>query len=132
MFLKEENKGILADTSVWIEFFKSESKIGDKLETLISKNSVYTCGIVVLELTQGVNSEKEKNKIMNMFSALEFIEMTKQLWMKAGELSAALRKKGKIIPLSDILIAVIAIQYNLEIFTIDKHFKEIPGIDFYN
>lgn len=127
--MKEVNKGILADTSVWIEFFKSKSETGDKLEAFIIENSVFVCGVVMFELLQGVRSEKEKNKIIHVFSALEFIEMSKNLWQKASELSAILRQNGKHLPLSDILIASIAIQYNLKILSLDKHFKEIPGVD---
>jgi len=33
--LNEKTKGILADTTVWIEFFRTRSKTGDTLESLI-------------------------------------------------------------------------------------------------
>jgi len=42
-----------------------------------------------------------------------------------------LRKKGIVIPLSDILIAAISLEYDLSIFTLDKHFDDIPGITIY-
>jgi predicted nucleic acid-binding protein len=54
--------------------------------------------------------------------------MTEALWVKAGQLSAALRKTGKTIPLSDILIATLAIEHSLAVMTVDEHFRLIPGV----
>ena len=54
--------------------------------------------------------------------------MMEALWIKAGERSAALRKAGKTIPLSDILIATLAIEHSLAIMTADEHFRIIPGV----
>ena len=129
--MNKTSKNILADTSVWIEFFKPESKIGNNLETFLSSNSVWNCGIVLFELLQGVKSETEKSNILNILSGLQYIEMSKSLWQKASELSASLKKRGLNLPLSDIFVATIAIEHNLEVFTLDKHFEQIPGIKIY-
>lgn len=129
--MSAQDNGILVDTSVWIEFFKPQSSIGKKLESLIIKNSVWVCGIVLFELVQGVKSENEKAKILDALSDLEYVEMTKKLWQKSGEMSASLKKKGLNLPLSDIYIASIAIEHKLSIFTLDKHFEQIPGVMIY-
>lgn len=129
--MKERNNSILADTSVWIEFFKPQSTVGKKLETLIMNNSVWVCGVVLFELVQGVRSEEEKAKILDALSDLEYAEMTRHLWRKTAELSASLKKKGLNLPLSDILITALAIEHNLKIFTLDKHFAQIPGVKLY-
>ena len=126
--MNERNNSILADTSVWIEFFKPQSAFGKKLETLIMNDLVWVCGVVLFELVQGVRSEEEKAKILDAFSDLEYAEMTRHLWQKTAELSASLKKKGLNLPLSDILIAAVAIEHNLKIFTLDKHFAQIPGV----
>lgn len=129
--MEEKNKSILADTSVWIEFFKLESSIGKKLETLIIKNSVWICGIILFELLQGVRSVDEKTLIRETLSDMKYVEMTQPLWEKAAEISASLKKKGLNLPQSDIFIAVLAIENNLSVFTLDKHFEQIPGVRIY-
>jgi len=126
--LNEPNRGILVDTCVWIEFFKAESEMGAKLESLILENSVWICGIVLFELLQGIHSEAEKIKTLSALSDLPYAEMSKSLWQRAGELSASLRKRGLNIPLSDICMSAIALEHNLTVFTIDKHFKQISGL----
>ena len=45
-----------------------------------------------------------------------------------GSIKTVLKNKGKPIPENDIWIAAIAIQFNLPLFTSDKHFKEIDNI----
>jgi len=122
---------ILADTSIWIEFFKHGSKIGDKLAELIMKNSICTCGVVLFELVQGVKTENEKDLVSDTLSNLEYFEMSVSLWEKAGEISAKLKKNGLNLPLSDIFIAAICLEHNLSIFTLDKHFEQIPKVKVY-
>jgi len=123
---------VLVDTSVWIEFFRPNTAAGNLLESLLSENSAVTCGIVLFELMQGVKSEKEKTVVMNALSGLQYREMNEQLWQKSAEISSTLKKKGLTLPLSDIFIAAIAIDHDLEVFTLDKHFEQIPGIVIYN
>ncbi len=120
--------GILVDTSVWIEFFKSKSSTGDRLETLLVENSVWSCGVVMFELLQGVKSETEKFMVLDTLSNLEYAEMTPALWQKSANIAASLKKKGVTLPLSDIFLAAIAIENNLQVFTLDKHFKRVPGV----
>ena len=129
--MKRTDNPILADTSVWIEFFKPGSRMANSLETLIMDNSVWICGIVLFELIQGVRSEDERSKILSTMSNLKYIEMTKPLWQKAGELASSLKKNGLNLPVSDILIATSAIEYRLSILTLDKHFEQIPGVRIY-
>ena len=129
--MEKEDNGVLVDTSIWIEFFKPHSEMGDNLEKLIKEDSVWACGIVLFELVQGTKTGEEKNKILGILSDLKYVEMSPLLWQKAGELSASLKKKGINLPLSDIFIAILAIEHDLQIFTLDKHFEEIPGVKVY-
>jgi predicted nucleic acid-binding protein len=127
----EANNGILADTSVWIEFFRRESEIGAYLFSLLTEKPVWVCGIVMFELLQGVKSEAEKLEVQSAFEGLPYAKMSPLLWQRAAELSQSLKKSGRNIPLSDIFIAAIAIEYNLSILTTDKHFEHIPGVKLY-
>ncbi len=129
--MNEKAKAILADTTVWIEFFRTHSETGDTLESLIKEGLVLLCGIVLFEILQGVKTGEERSNVLGILSDLPYVEMSKSLWQKAGEISASLRKNGLNLPLSDILIAAIAIKNNLKIFTLDKHFEQIPEVKIY-
>lgn len=119
---------ILVDTTIWIEFFRARSKIGDHLEMLLLENAVSTCGVVMFEVLQGIKSEGEKNKILGVLASLPYVEMTRKLWHRAADLSILLKRNGVNLPLSDILIAAIATENDLSIYTLDNHFKQIPNL----
>ena len=126
------SKGVLIDTCVWVEYFKSRSStLKQTVEDLLLSQKIFFCGPVLYELSQGIKSEKEKALLTNAFTALVYLEMNQALWLKAGELSASIRKQGKTIPLSDILIASVALANDLAILTVDKHFEQIPGLKLY-
>lgn len=124
-----KNKGIMPDTCAWIDYFRpGGNALGQLVERAIASDSVYACGPVLYELVQGARSEKEQATLISALGALPYLEMTEAIWIKAGQLSAALRKTGKTIPLSDILIASLAIEHSLAVMTVDEHFRIIPGV----
>jgi tRNA(fMet)-specific endonuclease VapC len=127
-FLKNR---VLVDTSIWIQFFRAEPKISDSMKALLMENAVWTCGMVMFEVLQGIKSEHEKTKILDILSALPYMEMNRSLWQKSAELSASLKKNGLNLPLSDIFIAAICLENNLPIFTLDDHFEKIPEVKIY-
>lgn len=129
--MKKSNDDILVDTSVWIEFFKKTSATGEVVSELLQRDQAWVAGIVLFELVQGAKSEVEKELIISQLSKLNYIEMSIPHWLRAGELAKAMKKKGLTLPISDILLATIALEYNLSIFTLDKHFESIPGVRLY-
>lgn len=125
-----KSKGVLPDTCAWIDYFRpGTTTLGRALEEALTAEAVFVCGPVIYELVQGVRSEKEQSLLRSALSALPFLEMNEALWIKAGRLSAGLRKEGRTIPFSDIIIAVLAVEKNLAVMTADEHFRDIPGLE---
>ncbi len=125
-----KNKGILPDTCAWIDYFRpGTTPLGQALEKALKEEAVFVCGPVIYELVQGVRSEREQALLRSVLNALPFLEMNEALWIKAGRLSANLRKEGKTILFSDIIIAVLAMDNNLAVMTVDEHFRDIPGLE---
>ncbi|MCG6536448.1 MAG: PIN domain-containing protein [Syntrophales bacterium LBB04] len=123
------NTKIVVDTSVWIEFFRnSESSLSRHLSTLLRERRVVMVGLVLAEILQGIKAQKEAKAVKESLSKLPYLEITKSVWEIAGDLSAALRKKGITIPLSDLVIAAAALSTDHEVFTVDPHFKKVPGL----
>ena len=102
-----------------------------KFESLLKNNRAMITGIIAAELLQGIKNFNEEIRIMRLLTGIPAVEIITDLWVKAGMLSSSLRKKGIIIPLTDIAIASTAIEHNLSIFTFDKHFEQIPGVKIY-
>ncbi len=123
--------GVIVDTSVLISFFRGEDKIADKVSSLLQNNRVVTTGIIIAELLQGMKDMKEESNISDILAETSPLEITIDLWIKAGKLALSLRRKGINLPLTDVAIGVLAIEHNLHILTLDKHFEQIPGVRVY-
>ncbi len=121
-------EGVIADTCIWIEYFRDEPVIAKKMADLIQESVVYMCGIVLYELFQGVKNANEKALLEEAFKGLSFIEMSRQTWLNAATLAKDLKKEGTTLPPSDIFLAQLAIENKLKVFTVDTHFKKIPGV----
>ena len=123
---------VLLDTSVWIQYFnRLDSKPGKSVEGLLREGRAVGTGIVLTELLQGAQIEKECNAILESMAALPFLETTQNTWIKAGRISYDLRRKGITIPTTDLILASLALEYDCLIFTLDPHFEKIYDIELY-
>ena len=123
--MNRENKLFLIDTSAWILGLKRNSspQIKNILMEILDKDQSATTGIIILELLQG--TKKEYEEIFSDLSALHYFEENKEIWKKASLLGFELRRKGKTIPSTDLLIASISLYYDLDILHADNHFEII-------
>lgn len=123
---------VIADTSVWIPFFnRPESPEKWAIDALIDADRLILVGVVLAELLQGCRTPKEANVILTKLTGLRFLETSFSSWKRTGELAFSLRRKGITLPLSDLIIAAIALEHSCQVFTLDPHFKKIPGLTLY-
>lgn len=120
---------ILPDTCAWIDFFRGrKTPLAEALGNSLMRVEVVTCGVVLYELLQGIKNQREEALVQNAFQALSHLEMTRELWISAGRLSAQLRSSGHMLPFSDIMIAAIALDSGSTILTVDRHFEAVPKL----
>ena len=123
---------VLADTSVWIEYLnRQKTAAGDMLQDLLEQHRVVTCGLVIAELLQGALTTQEADIITDTFEALYYLDVHPSTWVKAGNIAFALRRKGITVPLSDCMLSALALEAGCEIFSVDAHFRKIPGLTLY-
>ena len=119
---------ILADTCIWIEYFRGKSLLSEELRRLIQKGGLVITGPVVFELLQGAKNKKDADLIKEVTRGLPLLEVTHKIWLSAGDLYFDLRRKGVTIPPSDVLLAAMAIDNHWSLFTTDNHFDHIPKL----
>lgn len=120
--------GVIVDTSVFIDFFKGSDKVAKEVTNLLQTNRVISTGIIIAELMQGIKKTNEEEQIEDLLIGGSILEISTPLWIKAGRLSSSLRRIGINIPLTDAAIAVLALEYDLSLFTLDNHFTQIPNL----
>jgi predicted nucleic acid-binding protein len=120
---------LMPDTCAWIDFFRGkQTPMAKTLERELLQGEVATCGVIVYELIQGIKNSNEEQLVLNALQAVTFLEMSAEHWIKAGRLSVALRKNGQTLPLSDLVIATLALDHDLLVLTVDSHFNAIAGL----
>lgn len=120
---------VLVDSSAWIDYFRhADSPIGEAINRLLDEDRLVLCGIVELELLQGVRPH-ERRTLAGLFQVLRYVETERRDFVAAGERLATLRRKGITIPATDGLIAALAIRHRFQLLAIDAHFEHIPELD---
>ena len=123
------NEIILADTSIWIPFFRGSGvQFQERLVPLIMGDRLATTPIIIMELLVGAKSEKEYDKLSKDLAALRCFDVSAKLWQRACTLGYTLRQKGINVPLTDTLIASVAIENNTLLLHNDRHYEMIASI----
>ena len=117
---------ILIDTSAWIEFFrKKDLRIFSLVSKLLREKRAVGSGIIFLELIRGGKTIKELNYLNDLYEVIDMIDPNPQSYLLAGRLGYALARKGHTLSVVDLLIAQLAMEKNLALLTLDKHFQVI-------
>lgn len=111
---------ILADTNVIIDFW---DKPDDESARIFEDNEIATCGVIKTELLRGSNSEKQFSQIEEALNDFTYLSFSEKDWISLSKLFITLKKNGLAVPFQDAMIAYLAIKYNCEVWTNDKHFK---------
>lgn len=123
------NMKTIVDTSVWIDYFKNQGDLPASMDKELPAGNIYMTGPVISELLQGAKTEKDFLALSSSIDGVPFIETNLADWKMAGKLSFTLRKNGITIPVTDCLIAAIAINHPAVVMTLDQHFVHIPDLE---
>ena len=119
---------VLADTSVWVDFLKvGTSGPAAELATLLRDRRVVLCGQVVAELLAGTQP-KQRDGLWTLLSGLPWLELRARGWRRVGELAGDARRSGFTLPLTDVQIAVMALENEAELWSRDAHFAQIGAL----
>lgn len=120
---------MLIDTSIWIEYLRGrDNELVEAVKDLIRNHSAVLCGIVLSELLAGVRAKKDQDTLKQTLDALEYAEVSRATWIMAGEISSRLRQQGISVPLTDLILAALALENDSELFSSDTHFDRIPEL----
>jgi hypothetical protein len=111
---------ILVDTNIIIDFWKNPT---DKIKNIFRENDVFICGIVKAELLHGAKSQKVFNQIIASLSDFPEVPIYHEFWIDLGSNLNILKTNGITAPFQDVMLATLAIKFNLKIWTSDNHFK---------
>lgn len=116
---------ILVDSSVWIDYFRgTKSKQTDILDTLLSSEPVAIGDLMLAEVLQGFNSDRDFNQAKHVLLSLQQVEIGgTELAVQAARNFRTLRQHGITVRKTiDALIATRCIESNLLLLHSDRDF----------
>jgi predicted nucleic acid-binding protein len=122
----------IIDSSIYIDWLRRKYEFIEDVYNTSNNIPIYICGIIVIEVLRGVLNPKTKAILIEFFNTLPGIQMDREFWIKTANLAWELDRKGKMLPLADLIIGTSALTLNAILITTDKHFKKIPGLKIKN
>jgi tRNA(fMet)-specific endonuclease VapC len=120
------NNECFLDTNIVIELFRKNVAISQRLQSF---QILYISSIAVGELYYGAyaaqNPSKKLQELRDFLINCTIISCDNNTAIYYGQLKFKLRKQGTPIPENDIWIAALTIQYDLPLYTLDKHFDHL-------
>ena len=124
-----ENRLIILDTDVVIDFFTGISPGAEGVLNLISQEEAALTAISVFELYAGIEGKRRLGQIETFIRDLTILPLDVIEAALAGKIYTQLKSKGQLIGTHDILIAAVCLANGLPLYTKNViHFSKIKDI----
>ena len=120
---------VLIDTCIWVPFFnRPQSEEKQNVDALLDDDRATLIGPIVTEILQGIPREPQAAYIASLLRGLRCLEMEWEDWIEAARLGRRCAAAGHRLPLSDLILAAVAIRHDAEIYTSDPHFDLLGDV----
>ena len=124
-----ENRLIVIDTDVVIDFFKDAIPGANAVSDLISRGQAAMTSISVFELYAGVEGKRRLRQIERLVKSLLILPLDVIEAAIAGKIYTRLKSKGHLVGTRDLLIAGICLANGLPLYTRNvTHFSRIEDL----
>jgi predicted nucleic acid-binding protein len=119
----------LVDSSAWIFALRPRAfqPIRRRVDELLAENRVVITGVVELELLGGVRSERQFEELRESLAGLRRAEIREADWSGVAEMAFRLRRAGRTVPFTDVMIAFQARRAGAGILHADRDFTVLCG-----
>jgi len=111
---------ILVDTTIWIEFFKSNPVFVNEIESLLENKNVITIEPVFAELLYGSRSDNERNMILSYWKVLPKIKFLEGFFIESADFANKMNYHNIGIGLIDSILSKAVTDNKHLIWTLDK------------
>jgi len=116
---------ILVDSSVWIDYFRGRSNAQTELlDTLLGKEPLAVGDLILAEVLQGFNGEREFNQARRLMTSLVIIDLGgREVAIQAAKNFRSLRSLGVTVRKTiDVVIATRCIHNEIPLLYGDRDF----------
>ena len=120
---------ILADTDVLIDYLSGAQPIRSQMEDFIEREQIKTTAISCFELLSGAREGKRGDAARRLLNCLEVLPLDRASAACAAVVRRKLDQTGQSIGMADSLIAGIALEHGLALFTRNRsHFERVDDL----
>ncbi|MEZ4847263.1 MAG: type II toxin-antitoxin system VapC family toxin [Bacteroidia bacterium] len=123
----------LLDTDILSYYLSGDSRVAQNVDQYLQKFSALNLSMITCyEILSGLSYKQAKRQIQtfeNFIQDCNLLNISEVSIRLSAKVSGQLRRNGITIGNSDLLIAGIALEYNLTLITNnEKHFRQIPDL----
>ncbi len=123
---------VLVDTGVWSAFFSKPSSHEKRaVDTLLDEDRIALTGPVLAEVLRGFRRADQADWVASRLRLAHYLEPSWEDWRSAASLGRELAARGHDVPLTDLVVAALAIRVEASVFSADPHFDLIPELKRY-
>lgn len=124
---------VLVDTCIWAQFFnRPQSPAKRAVDDLIDEDRAALVGPILFEVLLGFRREEQANWAASMLQGVHYVDVRWDDWLDAARLGRRLIANGHQLPLSDLVVTVVALTRKAEVYSTDPHFDLIHGLKRYS
>lgn len=116
---------VLIDSCVVIDFARTADA---RLARLFATIPVGVCGVVRAEVLQGARGPHDRVRHISILDNFFQIPIPDTIWDVVGDSGLSLRRSGLTIPFADVILATVAIDAGVELWTRDAHFAHVQRV----
>lgn len=121
---------VFVDTSVWSLALRRDApstgaEVAFLRQALERGGAIFTTGLILQELLQGLRGPRARKLILERFSLLPFVMPERDDHVAAADLRNACRRNGVTVGTIDALLAQLCIRHELIMLSADNDFTQI-------
>ncbi|HVT19111.1 MAG TPA: PIN domain-containing protein [Thermoanaerobaculia bacterium] len=119
-------RGLVVDTSVWIDYFAGDEIPG--LEAALAGGIVVLAPLVAAELVSGAARARDRRALAELIAELVVHEAPLAHWLRVGELRRELQDKGLAVSVPDAHVVQCALDRDAPLLARDAVFSSIATL----
>lgn len=119
---------VLADSSFYIRLLRLGKDPLKALALAAETRDLAVCGVIRCEVGRAFRQVETLERFDAFWDVMCNVPTDDRLWAEVEQKLWSLDRQGKILPLTDIVIACCANRIQAVVLTFDNHFSQIPGV----
>ena len=120
---------VLIDTCIWVMFFnRPQSSDKRAVDGLLDDDRAALVGPILTEILLGFRRDEYADWVASELRGLHFLDIVWDEWRAAAKLGRLLLANGNAVPQTDLVIAAVALERDITVYSSDPHFDLFPEL----